>query len=201
MNARRLAFSLVLALLAATRADEPRGLPQTPLHLDNVELKDQFNETRRLSFPRTNLLVLTVADQQGAKQVAAWVRPLKERFPEGLPIEGVADVSRVPALLRPLVRREFKQQFEHPILLDWSGRVVRQLDCAPEVVNVFAVATNGAVLWTGRGPAETNQLAELMRLLETHHNRQPSPPLEIESRRRDRGPARSAAATPETSSR
>lgn len=139
------------------------------------ELKDQHQQTHRFAFPRTNLLILTVADQKGSEQVASWVRPLKERFPHGLPIEGVADLAIVPAFLRPLVRREFKSQFEHPVMLDWSGNMGKQLYCLPGTVNVFAVATNGAVLWNSRGAAETNKLAELIRLIEVHRIKPATP--------------------------
>lgn len=142
--------------------------------LGSFELKDQHQQSHRFTFPRTNLLILTVADQKGSEQVASWVRPLKERFPHGLPIEGVADLSVVPAFLRPLVRREFRSKFEHPVMLDWSGNLVKQLHCAPAVVNVFAVATNGAVLWVSHGAAETTKLAELFRLIDAHRGRIPS---------------------------
>lgn len=138
----------------------------TNFTLSSFELKDQHQQTHHFTFPRTNLLVLTVADQKGSAQVAAWVRPLKERFPQGLPIEGVADVSSVPGFLRPLVRREFKTQFEHPVMLDWSGKFVRQLPCAPDAANVFLVATNGTVLRMFQGAVEANKLAVLFRLIE-----------------------------------
>lgn len=161
---------LICATLVVSRAlaAEDALYGSTKITLSSFELKDQHQQTHRFTFPCTNLLILTVADQKGSAQVAAWVRPLKERFPHGLPIEGVADLSIVPAFLRPLVRREFKSKFEHPVMLDWSGNLVRKLNCLPGTVNIFAVATNGAVLWNSHGAAETNKLAELIRLIEAH---------------------------------
>jgi len=170
-------FILIAAALVVSRAlaVEDALNRSNKITLSSFELKDQHQQTHRFAFPRTNLLILTVADQKGSEQVASWVRPLKERFPDGLPIEGVADLSIVPVFMRPLVRREFKNKFEHPVMLDWSGRVVKLLNCAPEVVNIFAVATNGAVLWTFRGPVETNNLAELLRLIDAHRIEPASP--------------------------
>ena len=60
-------------------------------------------------------------------------------------------------------------------MLDWSGNLVKQLNCLPKTVNVFAVATNGAVLWNFHGVAETNKLAELVRLTEAHLGESASP--------------------------
>jgi hypothetical protein len=162
----------LLAGPALMAEDAPSGA--TNVTLSSFELKDQHQRSHHFDFPRTNLFILTVADQKGSEQIAAWVRPLKERFPEGLPIEGVADVSSVPGLLRPLVRREFKNKFERPVMLDWSGDLVTQLNCQPGVVNVFAIATNGALLWNSFGAAEANKLAELFRLVEAQHDRRSS---------------------------
>lgn len=163
---RPLLLLVALVYAKSALAWQPSPAGPTNVMLASFELKDQHQQTHRITFPRTNLMILTVADQKGSKQVAAWVRPLKARFPEGLPIEGVADVSIVPGFLRPLVRREFKSRFEHPVMLDWSGEVVQRLRCAPDVANVFLVATNGAVLWQHCGPVETNRLAELIQLIE-----------------------------------
>lgn len=175
-------FIFLGAVLLASRvfAGEVTSTCGTNLMLGSFELKDQFNTTQLLVFPRTNLLVLTVADQKGSEQIAAWVRPLKERFPHGLSIEGVADVSRLPLFLRPLVRREFKTKFERPVMLDWSGAVVKQLPCAPDVANVFLMATNGAVLGTFQGAIETNRRAELIGLIETHAVAERSPRIDAE---------------------
>jgi hypothetical protein len=164
----------VALMVGPALAAEDVSTCATNITLGSFELKDQHQRSHHFDFPRTNLFILTVADQKGSEQIAAWVRPLKERFPEGLPIEGVADVSSVPGLLRPLVRREFKNKFERPVMLDWSGDLVKQLNCQPGVANVFAVATNGALLWNSFGAAEANKLAELFRLVEAQHDRRSS---------------------------
>lgn len=162
-------FALLAALLAFagnTLAAEPTKTAETNLVFRSFELPDQFGVAQRMMFPRTNVMVITVADHKGSEQVADWVRPLKTRFPEHLPIEGVADVSSVPALLRPLVRREFKKRFTRPVMLDWSASVVKPLNCVPQVANVFVVATNGSVLLKLDGTVSEPALTQLFRILD-----------------------------------
>lgn len=158
-------FVVALLLAGSCRASEA-ATGRTNFWLSSFALADQSNQPHQVTFPRTNLLVLTVADHKGSQQVESWVRPLKARFPANLAIEGVADVSSVPGLLRPLVQREFKKNFTYPVMLDWSGKVVKPLDCVGDAVNVFAVASSGEVLARFSGPANTNQLAQLVAILE-----------------------------------
>ena len=167
MKLRRFLFGFLLLAVSACGEELPKH-SATNLTFRAFELPDQFGELQRITFPRTNLLVITIADHKGSEQVAAWVRPLKERFPDGLPIEGVADVSSVPALLRPLVRREFKKKFNRPVMMDWSGGVVKPLACAPNVANVFVVATNGAVLLRFAGPADAERFVQLFAIVKSH---------------------------------
>lgn len=157
-----------MAMMAASFATaEPKAEGNTNLfRLTTISLKDQFNQPHTFGFPQPGISILTVADQKGSEQIESWVRPLKARYPTGLTLEGVADVSGVPAPLRPLIRRKFCDAFPHPLMLDWSGSVVKQLKPVRSLANVLVLNTNGIVLTRFQGAAEATQLARLFALLD-----------------------------------
>lgn len=131
-----------------------------------IELRDQFEVLRVLVFPTTNLTLLTIADKEGSAQLAAWVTPLKERFPNGLVIEGIADVSAVPRPLRGMVRRQFKKAQSHSVMLDWSGQTTKQFAIAPNQANVLLVDRNGSILKRLAGKATDAAIKELCETIE-----------------------------------
>lgn len=157
-----LAWLWALGCAGLLRADESNPCPGTNhLKVMTLSLPDQFGRERTLSFPQPTLSVLTVADQKGAEEITAWVQSLKGQLGVELPIEGVADVARVPRLLRPLVRKRFSEKVKHPVLLDWEGGVVSQLRCQPNTANVFLLSTNGEVLLTLHGAVDVMKLEQL----------------------------------------
>ena len=111
---------------------------------------------------------MDAADHKGSEQIEAWVRPMKKRNSYRIAIEGMADASRVPATLRRLVRRWFKEKFLNPVMLDWTGKVVKRLKPAPSVANIYAVHTNGMVLLNRPGAADEKKLARLFPVLDAH---------------------------------
>ena len=60
-------FALVSALVLLSDADavEPQPIPTNAPAC--IELRDQFDSPQRLTFPATNLVVLTIADKTGAE--------------------------------------------------------------------------------------------------------------------------------------
>ncbi|MCW5551975.1 MAG: hypothetical protein KIS67_07380 [Verrucomicrobiae bacterium] len=160
---RRMALSLLLLFLVVSVVAE-EGLNQVTtnhLRVASISLTDQHGRQRMFGFPQPGVSVLTVADQKGSEQIAGWVQPLRARFPESLPIEGVADVSQAPRVLRPLLRKRFAASLDHPVMLDWEGTIARQLDCQPGVANIFLLSTNGAVLLAFCGTANDERLQKL----------------------------------------
>jgi hypothetical protein len=131
-----------------------------------IELSDQFEVPHTLRFPHTNVVVLTLADQKGSKQVEGWVRPLQERFPQRLTLAGVADVSKVPAWLRGRVRAGFREQMPYPVLLDWKGTVCRRLSYERGQVNVLLLDRNGALRLRLAGAATPDALTRLTQAIE-----------------------------------
>jgi hypothetical protein len=127
----------------------------------NIELKDQFDSPQVLSFPTTNLIVLTIADHKGSEQIAGWVAPVKQRYGLRVDIRGIADMSAVPGWLRGVVRKRFQQRQVYPVMLDWSGDVVKAFAAVNETVNVFVLDERGWILKRFAGEARPRDLEEM----------------------------------------
>ncbi len=92
-----------------------------------IELQDQFGAAQKLAFPATRVTVLTIADKKSAPQVDAWVKALDSRYGKRITIYGLADVHGAPGFMRGSIRNDFRKKYQHPVMLDWSGEVCRQL--------------------------------------------------------------------------
>ena len=141
--------SLLLAAVLAARvlANDAAPTNSCPV-LAPFELRDQYNAAHRVSFPASNVTVMTVADKKGSEQIDGWVAPLKTRYSSRIAITGLADVSTVPSPLRSLVREKFKRRIAYPVILDWHGPVARQFNYLKDRANVFVIDREGRV--TGR---------------------------------------------------
>jgi hypothetical protein len=154
MNIRWLIIAFGSGLAMTVAAGQP--MRPTPTNAPaRIALRDQFDAPRALAFPTTNLTFLTIADKAGSEQIPAWVEPIKQRFGDRVTIEGIADVSAAPRPLRGLVRRGFQKNLSHPILLDWSGDVVKAFAVVPGRANVFVLDAEGRILHQFAGAATT----------------------------------------------
>jgi hypothetical protein len=142
----------------------PAGAAQS--RVASFSLTDQFERVHQLNFPREKVTVLTIADRKGSAQVEGWVRPLAERFGDSILQAGIADVSKVPGLLRGRMRGAFREQFSRPVMLDWQGTHCRALGCERGVVNVLLVAPGGEILFRTAGGADAAGLERLKREIE-----------------------------------
>ena len=153
-----LCLFLALAVNAATNAQPVASVTRAPAR---IELTDQFELPQRLSFPATNLTVLTIADHKGSEQIAGWVTPVKARYGSRVAIIGIADVSAVPGWLRGMVRKKFRQRQSYPVMLDWTGDTVKAFAALDECVNVFVLDERGWILKRFAGEANPGALKEL----------------------------------------
>lgn len=131
-------------------------------------LPDQLGTNHTLSLPLPRLTLLTVADKQGADEVAGWVNPVQVLYTNRVNIVGVANVSAAPRWLRGQVRRQFRHTYAHPVLLDWEGRVATALAAAQQPITVLLAAPDGTVLYRQTGPATAPEMERLLRLMESH---------------------------------
>lgn len=172
MKTPRIGLSLVLAAALGAPgvpgggpgrsiAGEPVPAGAAPPRVADFSLADQFDRVHRVNFPREKVTVLTIADRRGSAQVEGWVQPLAKRFGDSILQSGIADVSKVPGLLRGHVRKAFREKFSHPVMLDWQGTQSRALGCARGVVNVLLVAPDGQIVFRTAGEADAAGLERL----------------------------------------
>src|SRR5690606_28597680 len=97
----------------------------TNLICSSFKLHDQFGQEHSISFPRTNITVLTIADRRGNAQVNSWIGPLRERYEGQVSLLGIADVSEVPSAFHNAFERRFRKLRSQPVMLDWKGVVTK----------------------------------------------------------------------------
>lgn len=131
-----------------------------------IELPDQFEQPHKLHFPTTNITVLTLADRKGSEQIAGWVEPVAQRFGTRVAVRGIADVSAVPRLLRGMVRSGFRKEQSYPVMMDWSGGVVKQFSPKADVATVLLIDSQGRILRRFEGAAKATEIQELGAMIE-----------------------------------
>ncbi len=135
------------------RADHP-----APVRVEPFALEDQFGDAHNYTFPKARVSVLLFADKAGSEQVEGWVLPLYDRYQNRIDIDGVADLSAVPSLMRGVVRFFFKRNAKRPIMLDWDGTVTSNFACTAGRANVFVVDTEGIVSFRYAGGADPKSI-------------------------------------------
>ena len=155
--------SLLLLTLAPGVSAAPNSEPSiTPTNApSSIELHDQFGAPQTLSFPATNVTLLTIADKKGSEQIASWVAPLKQRFGKRIDIRGLADVSTVPRPLRGMIRRKFQKFQTYPVMMDWSGEAVKAFTYVPDKANVLVLDGRGQILQRISGEANPKAVQDL----------------------------------------
>ncbi|MGO8696615.1 MAG: hypothetical protein ACLQVY_02705 [Limisphaerales bacterium] len=150
---------VVATAIAACAQSAPPLIPTNAPPL--IELRDQFDAPQKLSFPTTNVTLLTIADKKGSVQIAAWITPLRQRFGTNIDIRGMADVSKVPRALQGLVRTRFQALLTYPVMMDWSGGAVSAFTYVPGQANVLVLDGGGQILMRISGKADTKSLQNL----------------------------------------
>lgn len=131
-----------------------------------IELKDQYDKTQVVEFPRAKVSVLTIADRLGSCQLAAWVKPIRDQFGERVEIFGLADVTGVPGLIRPMVSGYFKDKIQYPVMLDWDGKVVASYGYVRKEALLLVIDRNGRIRLRETGAANDAKLAAVIALLQ-----------------------------------
>jgi hypothetical protein len=131
-----------------------------------IELRNQFNTPQTITFPTTQPTLLTIANKKGSEQIAGWVAPVIQRFGGRIDVSGIADVSNVPAPLRAMVRKAFQRSQTYPVLMDWSGDVVKRFGYVPGAAEIFLLDSDGRILQRHRGEVSNVAIEELFTLIE-----------------------------------
>src|SRR6478609_3935054 len=137
-------LAIVLAYIELSAAGVPGSLAfRAPR---SITLEDQYGHEQTLSFPSTNIVILTIADKRGSEQIGDWIKPLKAKYGHQIEIRGIADVSAVPKPFRSLVRKKFQGLQSYPVMMDWSGNSVKAFTYVPGKANVLLIDYQGRVL-------------------------------------------------------
>jgi hypothetical protein len=146
--------------LGQTNMAAPVHSPTNSVVFAPISLADQYGKGNRLT-------VLTIADRQGCEQIGAWVLAVKERYGTKVDIEGIADVSAVPGPLRSMIRKKLKARVEYPIMLDWTGEVIRRFDLSKNLANMFLIGDGGKLLLTMHGQPDKSKLERLFSAIDS----------------------------------
>ena len=141
----KLAILLVLTFVSVLIAAPPAETPKS------IQLKDQFGKQHQISFPRQSMTLLTIADDKGATALEPWLAALKNRYGTNVYYIGIAQVRSVPSPLRSFVTGRFKKKYSYPILLDWSGDVVKPFAPESAAPNIYLLSKTGSILHQARG--------------------------------------------------
>ena len=153
---------LLLTLATSVSAAPDSEASVTPTNApSSIALHDQFDAPQTLSFPATNVTLLTIADKKGSEQIAGWVAPLKQRFGKRIDIRGLADVSTVPRPLRGMVRTRFRKSQTYPVMMDWSGEALKAFTYVPDKANVLVLDGHGQILKRVSGEASPEAVEDL----------------------------------------
>ena len=179
MNLRQGILVLAAALLArsSVHSGEARLLPT--MAPPSIELRDQYDAPQKLSFPTTNVTLLTIADQQGSEQVDGWMAALKPRYAGRIDIRGLADCGGAPGFVQSRIRRKFQETRKYPVMMDWSGKVCAQFGCEPHLANILVLGRDGIILARFTGAATPSGIvdanAALDKVLSTQAKLKPAP--------------------------
>ena len=159
-------FTLVAVMFAACRT----GAGEAHLIATNapacIELRDQYDAPQKLSFPSTNVTVLTIADRKGSAQVAGWIAALKPRYVKRIDIRGIADAGGAPAFLHGKIRKKLQETRTYPVMIDWSGKICEQLSYRKDIANILVLGRDGAILGRFSGQAHGAIVTEACALLD-----------------------------------
>jgi hypothetical protein len=152
-------LAILLALCAAASA--------APVEkLRNFELSDQHESIRSYRFPKAKVTVMTIADHKGSEQLAPWIQRIRDRYETRIDIDGVADMSSVPGILRGTIRDSFRKKLTYSVMLDWGGDVVKQFGYAKGVANIYVIDREGRIVAQVTGLLNDKALQTLTREIE-----------------------------------
>ena len=136
--------------------------PKPPAHAPaSIDLRDQYDTPQSLTFPATNVVVLTIADKKGSEQIDGWVAAIKARYAGHIDLRGLADVAGVPGFMRGKVRKKFQGTRSYPVMMDWSGKTCAGLGYQAGVANLVVLSEDGAIRGRVTGPATPDTIAKL----------------------------------------
>ncbi len=143
--------------------------------LADFGLTDQESKLRTYRFPKTKVTVMTVADKKGSEQLAPWIQRIRDRYETSIDIDGVADMSSVPGILRGTVRDSFRKKLTYSVMLDWEGSVVKHFGYAKGVANIYVINRLGRIVTQVTGPLNDAAFQSITREIDRAITPTPNP--------------------------
>jgi hypothetical protein len=131
-----------------------------------IELHDQYDSPQKLTFPTTNITILTISDRKGSEQMDAWIAVLKPRCAGRISLRGIAAVGGAPAFIHAKIRKKFQETRQYPVMMDWTGEVCAQLSYQKDLANILVLDRNGRIQARFTGVATAAAIAEVGAVLD-----------------------------------
>jgi predicted transcriptional regulator len=118
------------------------------LQLLDFEIEDQFKNVHRRSDVQGNIVILIGSDKDGSPFNEAWGKAIHESLSDHpqyalISLLAHADLRGVPFFLKGHIRREFPQNPDQYVLMDWKGLIAKAYNFAPKSSNVLVFAPSG----------------------------------------------------------
>jgi hypothetical protein len=157
-NAMMCPFLIVMMLLVSVHSHA--GQPLVNSKAPDFSLRDQRGNTVTLQSFAGKSVILLASDKEGMAQNPAWRKAIVDRYDKRIAVIGVADLRKVPFLLKGYIKSDFKKD-SASIILDWDGAIFTSYGFAEHVANIVLIDGNGVVRYLHRGNAEPGAVKDL----------------------------------------
>lgn len=151
-------LALMIGLLGSTELEARSTVGST---VPNFKLQDQKKRTwRRTNF--TGKPVLYVAcDRDAYDYVDNWTKRLVPKYKNSIHFVPIADLSTAPDFLKGYIRDRFDDEFSYPVLMDWSGKLVRLLGIRAGYPTLVVTNADGLITYHAWGKGNAKQVSRL----------------------------------------
>lgn len=123
-------------------------------------VEDQFKTEWKWEQFKGKNVIMVLCDREGREYSEKWVNPFRNTFGNKVEYVAFADVSSVPGLLKGFIRSKVRDNYAHPLLLDWEGDVFKYYQCAEGVANVVFIDKTGTIRHSSSGKGTSEQVQQ-----------------------------------------
>ena len=131
------------------------------------ELEDQFKSLHRWFQYGAKPQILVVSDRVGFEFLDNWAVPLKENFEtKGVIIHSIVSLADIKPFMKGYFRKQFKDKYTNPIMLDWDNKVFNYYKCQPNLANVIYLDSTKTVKYQIAGNGVVEQVRDAINQIE-----------------------------------
>ncbi len=159
-NLVRLFVLLLFGLGNTAHAESPS--------LMSYQMEDQFGRVHSDEDVRGHVVVLTGSDKRGSTFNPLWIEAISEDLNRDVDIDSVrlitiANLRAVPFFLKGMIKKNFPQEPEKWVLLDWEGLFAKTYAFQPKASNTLVFSPTGDLLLKTHGrEVEAEKLAVIV---------------------------------------